>query len=263
MRGPHYFWLFAMAVFSGGVLTAGVVGAQDYPTRPIMLIVPWPPGGSIDGLSRALAPELARRLGTPVIIENRPGVGSTVGTAVVAKAVPDGYTLAMGGSASLAIAVTAHKRLPYHPATDFAPVALIARIPFVLVVHPSLQVNTVADLVRLAKDKPGHLFYGSGGPGSPHHLYAELLKSMTGIEMTHVPYKGSAAALTDVIGGHISLMFSDPLPALPQIKEGKLRAVGVSSITRWSLAPEISTIAETGVPGFDAVGWVMVVAPAN
>jgi tripartite-type tricarboxylate transporter receptor subunit TctC len=263
MRGHPYLFLLAMAVLFGSSLTAPAVSAQDYPTRPITLIVPWPAGGSVDGLSRALAPELARRLGTPVVIENRPGVGSTLGTAAVAKAAPDGYTLAMGGSASLAVAVTAHKRLPYHPTTDFAPVALIARIPFVLVVHPSLQVSTVTDLVRLAKDKPGRLFYGSGGPGSPHHLCAELLKSMTGIEMTHVPYKGSAPALTDVVGGHISLMFSDPVPALPQIKAGNLRALGVSSITRWPPAPEIPTIAEAGVPGFDAVGWVVVVAPAN
>src|SRR6266508_377334 len=246
-----------------GLLSSPAAVAQDYPTRQINLIAPWPPGGAVDTLCRILGQKLADRLGKTVVIENRPGAGSVVGVAATARAAPDGYTLVMAGSASLATSVTIYKKLPYDPTKDFAPVALITRIPFVLVVHPSLPVRSVAELIKLAKDKPGQLSYASGGPGSPHHLYTELFKTMAGIEMTHVPYKGSAPALTDVIAGHIPLMFGDVVASLPLIKEGKVRALAVSSIARVPSAPEIPTIAETAVPGYQAAGWVMIVAPAN
>jgi len=236
--------------------------AEDYPSRPITWIAPWPAGGAIDGLCRALGPKLAERLGQPVIIENRPGAASTVGVAAGARAAPDGYTLVMAGSASLAIAPTAYSKLPYDPTNDLGPVAFVAWIPFVLVVNPSLPVASVSDLVKYAKENPGKLNYGSGGAGSPHQLLTEVLKSMTGIEMAHVPYKGSAPALNDVVGGHIQVMFSDPLPSLPQIQAGNVRALGVSTITRWPTAPDISTIGEAGVPGFDMSGWGMVALPA-
>jgi tripartite-type tricarboxylate transporter receptor subunit TctC len=241
---------------------AQALNAQGYPARPITLIAPWPAGGAIDALCRVLGPKLAERLGRPVVIENRPGAASTLGVAAAGRATPDGYTLVMAGSGSLAIAPTAFNKLPYDPTKDFAPLGLIATIPFVLVVHPSLPIKSVPDLVRYAKEKPGQLNYGSGGPGSPHQLLAELFKGMTGIDMAHVPYKGSAPALNDVVGGHIQLLFSDPLPSLPQIQAGNVRALGVSSSTRWPTAPEIPTIAEAGVPGFDAAGWGMLVAPA-
>lgn len=237
--------------------------AQEFPTRQITLIAPWPAGGAIDALCRALAPGLTDRLGKPVVIENRPGAGSVIGTAAVAKAAPDGYTLVMAGSGSLAISATLYKKLPYDPTRDFAPIALIGKIPFVLVVNPSLPVHSVADLIAYGKANPGKLSYASGGPGSPHHLYAEMLKSLTGIDMAHVPYKGSAPALTDVVGGHVPLMFSDTVPSLPLIREGKVRALGVSSATRLPSAPEIPSIAEVGVPGFDVAGWGMIVAPAG
>jgi tripartite-type tricarboxylate transporter receptor subunit TctC len=237
--------------------------AQEFPTRQITLIAPWPAGGAIDALCRALAPGLTDRLGKPVVIENRPGAGSVIGTAAVAKAAPDGYTLVMAGSGSLAISATLYKKLPYDPTRDFAPIALIGKIPFVLVVNPSLPVHSVADLIAYGKANPGKLSYASGGPGSPHHLYAEMLKSLTGIDMAHVPYKGSALALTDVVGGHVPLMFSDTVPSLPLIREGKVRALGVSSATRLPSAPEIPPIAEVGVPGFDVAGWGMIVAPAG
>jgi tripartite-type tricarboxylate transporter receptor subunit TctC len=197
------------------------------------------------------------------VVENRPGAGSVIGTAAGAKAAPDGYTLAFPGSGSLAISATMYKKLPYDPVKDFIPITLIGKIPFVLVVNPSLPVHSVAELVKYAKDNPGKLSFASGGPGSPHHLYGELLKSMTGIEMTHVPYKGSAPALTDVIAGHVPMLFSDTVPSLPQIKEGKVRALGVSTAVRLPSAPEIPPIAEVGVPGFDAAGWGVIAVPAG
>jgi tripartite-type tricarboxylate transporter receptor subunit TctC len=257
---------FSMLLLAGlaAVLPAAPgARAQDYPTRQITLIAPWPAGGAVDALCRAVAPQLADRLGKSVVVENRPGAGSVIGTAAGAKAAPDGYTLVMAGSGSLAISATMYKKLPYDPVKDFIPIALVARIPFVLVVNPSLPVRTVTDLVTYAKENPGKLSFGSGGPGSPHHLYAELLKSMTGIEMTHIPYKGSAPALTDLIAGHVPLMFSDTVPSLPQIREGKVRALGVSTAIRLPSAPDIPPIAEVGVPGFDAAGWGVFSVPAG
>ena len=186
-----------------------------------------------------------------------------MGSATAARAAPDGYTLVMGGSASLATTVTIYRKLPYDPTRDFAPLALIARIPFVLVANPSLPVNSVTDLIKLAKNEPGRLSYASGGPGSPHHLFTELFKKMTGIEMLHVPYKGSAPALNDVVAGQVPLMFGDVVASLPLVSAGKVRALGVSSTTRIPSAPEIPTIAKSGVPGYEGVGWVMIVAPAH
>jgi len=253
-------------------LAAGIAGAmspiaatraQDYPSRQITLIAPWPAGGAVDALCRAVAAPLSERLGRSVVVENRPGAGSVIGTAAGAKAGSDGYTMVMAGSGSLAISATMYKKLPYDPVKDFEHMVLAAKIPFVLVVNPSLPVKNVTELVAYAKENPGKLSFGSGGPGSPHHLYGELLKSMTGIEMTHIPYKGSAPALTDVIAGHVPLMFSDTVPSLPQIREGKVRALGVSTAIRLPSAPEIPPIAEAGVPGFDAAGWGVFSVPTG
>jgi tripartite-type tricarboxylate transporter receptor subunit TctC len=255
--------LLVLVSLTVAVQQAPVAQAQGYPTRPITLISPWPAGGASDTLCRMLGARLADRLGKPVLIENRPGAGSTIGVAAAARAAPDGYTLAWAGGAALAISVSVYKKLPYDPTKDFAPVALVTRIPFVLVVHPSLPARSVPELIKLAKEKPGQLSYASGGVGSPHHLYAELFKSMTGIQMMHVPYKGSAPAVADVVAGHVPVLFSDAVVALPLIREGKLWALGVTEIARLASAPEIPTIAEAGVPDFDAVGWSMIVAPAN
>jgi len=255
------------ALLLAGLVAAPTVSlsaaAQDYPSRQITLIAPWPAGGAVDALCRAVAPHLSDRLGRSVVVENRPGAGSVIGTAAGAKAAPDGYTMVMAGSGSLAISATLYKKLPYDPVNDFVPLVLAGRIPFFLVVNPSLPVHSVAELVAYAKENPGKLSYASGGPGSPHHLYAELLKSMTGIEMTHVPYKGSAPALTDVVAGHVPLLFSDPVPSLPLIREGKVRALGVSTKIRSPSAPDIPPIAEAGVPGFDAAGWGVFSVPAG
>jgi tripartite-type tricarboxylate transporter receptor subunit TctC len=263
MRRAGFSLLAPVVIFAASIVALAVSYAEDYPTRHITLIAPWAPAGAIDTLCRELAPGLGDLLGQPVIVEDRPGAGSTIGTADAAKATPDGYTLVMAGSGALAIGPTLYKHLAYDPRKDFSPVALVAEIPFVLVVNPSLGVHTLDELIKYSKEHPGTLTYGSGGAGSPHHLYAEMLKSMTGISMTHVPYKGTTPALTDVIGGHVSLMFADAVPSLPMIRAGKVIALGVSSASRLPSAPEIPPLAEVGAPGFNAAGWGMVVAPAH
>jgi tripartite-type tricarboxylate transporter receptor subunit TctC len=227
------------------------------------VIAPWPVGGAVDALSRALGARLGERFGQPVVTENRPGAGSTLGVAAGARSAPDGYTLVLAGNSALSISPTMYKKLSFDPLKDFAPVALIARIPMVLVIHPSLPIKSVADLLSYAKEKPGQLNYGSGGPGSSHHLITEMFRSMTGIEITHVPYSGSAPAMNDLLAGHIQMLFSDPLPAPPQIKAGNVRALGVTSAARWEIMPDIPTIAEGGVAGFDAVNWTILAAPAG
>jgi tripartite-type tricarboxylate transporter receptor subunit TctC len=261
MRSRICLFAFVVLAASSAQPTAR---AADYPTRPITLIAPWPPGGAVDTLCRILAAKLSDRQGkAAVVVENRPGAASVLGLAAAARAPPDGYTLAMGGSASLATSVTIYKKLPYDPTKDFSPVAFIARVPFVLVVHPSLPLHSARELIAFAKERPNELSYASGGPGSPHHLYIELLKSMAGIEMRHIPYKGSAPALADVVAGHVSLMFGDVVAAVPLIAEGKLRPLGVSILARVPSVPEIPTVSEAGLEGFEGAGWVMIVAPAN
>jgi tripartite-type tricarboxylate transporter receptor subunit TctC len=253
-------WLVAASL---SLVFVSGTAAQNYPTRPVTIIVPYAAGGGTDLLARMVGQKLEQRLGKSFVVENRPGGGTVIAALAVAKAPPDGYTLLMGTSTPLAINATLHKKLPYDPAIDFVPLALVANVPFVLVVNPSLPINSVSDLIKFAKENPGSLSYGTSGPGSPHHLYSELFKSMTGIEMIHVPYKGSVPALTDVVAGHIPLMFVDLAPAQPMIKEGKVRALGVSSAVRVASLPDVAPIAEVGVPGFEAVAWQMLVAPAN
>jgi len=240
-----------------------IAGAQAFPTRQITLIAPWPAGGAIDALCRGVAPRLAELLGKPVVVENRPGAGSVIGTAAGAKAEPDGHTLVMAGSGSIAISATLYRKLPYDPAKDLTPLLLSAKAPFFLVVHPSLPVHSVAELVRYGKDNPGKLSFASGGAGSPHQLFAEYFKSLTGIEMTHVPYKGNAPAMNDVVAGHVPLMFSDPVASLPLVMAGKVRVLGVTTAVRSPSAPDVAPIAESGAPGFDLAGWGLIAAPAG
>jgi tripartite-type tricarboxylate transporter receptor subunit TctC len=248
--------LLAMAV-------APSARADDYPTRPVTLIVPYTPGGSTEILARIVAQKLEQRLGKPVIVENKPGAGTVIGSNAVAQPTPDGYTLLMATPTPMAINVTVHKSLPYDPAADFVPLGMVASAPFFLVVNPELPVHTVNELIAYAKANPGKLSYGSGGVGAPHHLYMELFKSMTGTQMAHVPYKGSLPALDDVVGGHIQLMFCDIPPAAGMVAAGKVRALGVSTRERIAAYPDIPTVAEAGVPGFDVAGWFMIVAPAK
>jgi tripartite-type tricarboxylate transporter receptor subunit TctC len=242
--------------------TTQPAAAQTYPSRPVTIVAPYAAGGGADLIARLMAQKLGERLGQSFVVENRLGAGGVIAASSVAKATPDGYTLFMGASTQLAIQVTLHKTLPYDPAADFAPVALVASVPFVLTVNPSLPVHSATELIALAKQKPGQLTFGSSGVGGPPHLFTELLKTMTGIEMTHIPYKGTAQAMTDVIAGHVPIIFSDLAPAIPHLKGGKLRALGISSAVRFAGMPEIPPLAEAGVPGFDAVSWLALVAPA-
>jgi tripartite-type tricarboxylate transporter receptor subunit TctC len=255
--------LMVHAGAGAAALAAGLAPtrADDYPARPVTLIVPYPPAGGVDVFARLLQNPLEKRLGKPLVVENRPGGGTTIGTAYVAKAAPDGYTLLYATPSALAINVTVHKSLPYDPVKDFTPVALTGNAAFVLLVTPSLPVKNLREFIALAKSKPGEISFASGGPGSPQHLFMELLRSMTGLKLVHVPYKGDAPILTDLTAGHIPVSFCELGVALPFIKEGKVRALAVSSPTRIPAAPEIPTVAEAGVPGYEAVSWQMVVAP--
>jgi tripartite-type tricarboxylate transporter receptor subunit TctC len=256
----HAFAALTVAVVLGPVPLAG---AQDFPNRPVTIIVPYTPGGSTEILARMVGQKLEERLGKPVLIENKPGAGTVIGATAVAKAAPDGHTLLMATPTPMAINLAVYKSLPYDPRTDLVPLALVARAPFVLIVNPSLPVKSVQELITYAKLNPGKLSYGSGGVGAPHHLYAELFKTMTGIRMTHVPYKGSLPALNDVVAGHIQLMFCDIPPAAGMIAADKVRAIGVSIKERLAAFPQVPTIDEAGLPGFDVAGWFMIAAPGE
>ena len=237
--------------------------AQDYPTRPITVVVPYAAGGGIDLLARLLGQKLAKRLGKPLVIENKSGSATVIAAQAVARAAPDGHTLLLATSTTMAINPSVYRRLPYDPIKDLTPVALVSNSPFVLVVNQALPVNSVADLIKLAKEKPGSLSYGSSGVGSFHHLNGELLRGQTGITMTHIPYRATPPALNDVVAGHVQLMFGDVTSTLPLIREGKVRALGVSTAQRVGSAPDIPPLAEAGLPGFDGASWQMVVAPAG
>jgi tripartite-type tricarboxylate transporter receptor subunit TctC len=241
---------------------SATVAAQDYPTRNVMFIVPTGAGAATDLLARILAPQLSERLGKPFVVENRPGAGTLTASNAVAKSTPDGYTILMGTSTPLAINATLYKHLPYDPAKDFVPLALIATIPFVLVVNNDLPVHSVSEFIAYAKAHPGELSYGSTGPGTPFHLNAELFSSMTGIKMVHVPYKAVVDAQVDLMGGRIQVMFTDFTSSVALIKAGKMRALGVTTKTRAAAMPDLAPIAELGVPGFNAAAWQMVVAPS-
>jgi tripartite-type tricarboxylate transporter receptor subunit TctC len=249
-----------------GWVGAGQVGAaqaQDFPTHPLTIVVPFTSGGTTEIMARLIGKGLEEKLGKPVVVENKPGAGTVIGSNYVAKSEPDGYTMLMATSTPMAINVTVHKALPYNPATDLVPLAMVALSPFVLVVNNDLPVKSVKELIAYAKANPGKLTFGSGGPGAPHHLFAELFDSMAGIKMTHVPYKGSLPALNDVLAGHIQLMFVDVPPVAGMIAAGKVRALGVTPKKRLAALPNIPTIDEAGVPGYDAAAWFMVAGPAK
>jgi tripartite-type tricarboxylate transporter receptor subunit TctC len=237
--------------------------AQTYPAKPIRLIVPYPPGGPTDLVGRTIGQKLTEALGQQVIVENRAGAASVVGTEVAARSAADGYTLLLGTSAGFCINPALGGKMPYDAERDFAPISLVVINPQILVVHPSLPVHSVKSLVALAKSRPGQINYASVGNASPQHLGMEMLKSMTGIDLVHVPYKGTAPAITDILAGNVSLMFNSMPSVLPQAKAGKLRGIAVGSAKRSPAAPDIPTVAEAGVPGFEYVTWYGLFAPAG
>ena len=244
-------------------LVATAASAQTYPTKPIRLVVPFPPGGATDILARDVAQKLTEAWGQQVIVDNRPGAGGNIGSELVAKSAPDGYTLEMGTVGTHAINASLYAKMPYDHVKDFVPVILVAGVPNVLVVNPAVPANSVAELIAYAKANPGKLNFASSGNGTSIHLSGELFKFMAGVQMTHVPYKGSAPALQDLIGGQVQLMFDNLPPSLPQIKAGKLRALAVTSLTRAPALPDVPTMAEAGLPGYEASSWFGVLAPAG
>ena len=252
--------LFALA---GAVMASAPAAiADEYPSRPVKVIVPFGAGGPTDVYTRAIAEELRKSLHQPFIMENRPGAGTTIGTDVVAKAPPDGYTLLMiSGTQTVNETLYAHK--PYKLMRDLVPVAPLIDTDLVLVVHPSVPAKTVGELLALARTKPGTLNYGSSGPGSNYHMAGELLKNLTGIDIVHVPYKGSTGARNDILSGQIQILFDSVPTMAPQIKAGMVRALGTSGKARSAILPDVPTMTEAGVPGFNATLWVGFMAPAG
>ena len=241
-------------------LTCGA-GAQTYPSKPIRMVVPFAAGGPTDVYARAVGQELTKLLGQPVIVDNRPGAGGNLGADLVAKSPPDGYSVVLGAVGAFAVNMTLYPKMPYDVLRDFAPVSLVAIVPMVLVVNPGVPVKTPKELVELAKSKPGTLSYGSAGNGTSIHMSAEMFKAMTGIDMAHVPYKGAAPAMTDLIGGQVQLMFADATSVIPHVKSGKVRAVAATKHVE--AMPEVPTFAQSGFPSYDPTVWYGVFAPAG
>ncbi|OZI34816.1 hypothetical protein CAL29_15225 [Bordetella genomosp. 10] len=242
---------------------AAAPAAADYPNNPIRIVVPFAAGGTSDLVTRILAQAMGAELRVPVIVDNRPGAGGNIGSELVARSAPDGYTLLMGTVATHGINVSLYKSMPFDPVKDFAPISLVASTPSVLEVNPSLPVKSVADLIAYAKAHPGKLYFGSAGNGSSHHLAGELFDSMAGVKMTHVPYRGTAAAVTDTMGGQVQVIF-DTLPsAMPFVKSGQLRALAVTSAKRDPALPDLPTLAEAGLPGYEVGSWYGLLAPAG
>ena len=244
------------------VLALGTANAQaqDYPTRPVRIIVPFSPGGAVDGPIRVIADVMSKSMGMGVVIENKPGAGATIGTDVVAKAAPDGYTLLLASQTNV-ISATLYPKLPYDPVDDFVPISLIGREPGVLVVHPSVPVKTFQEFVAYVKERPGKIDYASSGNGSGQHLFMALLASMTGMKMNHVPYRGSAQATTDLLGGTVQASIPGTAGMVGHIKAGKLRALAVTGSKRSPQLPDVPTLAESGVPGYEAYVWMGLMAP--
>jgi tripartite-type tricarboxylate transporter receptor subunit TctC len=255
--------LFGIGLLACGLAFAALAPAQGYPVKPIKIIVPFPPGGTTDILAREIGNELTKAFGQAVVIENRAGAGGNIGADMVAKAAPDGYTLLMCTVGTHGINPGLYAKLPYDAVKDFSPVSNVAVVPNMLVVHPSVPVKTVKELIALAKAQPGRISFASSGNGTSIHLSAELFKFMAGVDMLHVPYKGSGPALADLIGGQVNIMFDNMPSSLPLVKAGKLRAIAVTTAQRSPALPDLPTMAEAGLPGYEAAAWFGVLAPAG
>ena len=244
-------------------VAAASVLAQGYPDKPLKLVVPFPPGGPTDIVGRLVAQKLAEGIGQPVVVENRPGAGGTVGSTAVARAPADGYTLLYGSSSTLASAPSLYRDLAYDPRTAFAPISLVSRGPIIAAVNAQLPAKTLKDFIALAKSSPGRINYGSAGSGTPPHLAAELFKTVAGVDLVHVPYKGGGPAVSDLAGGQVQVIFEGLPTLLPHIKSGKVRALAITGAKRDPALPEVPTFAEAGLPGYDANFWNGLVAPAG
>jgi tripartite-type tricarboxylate transporter receptor subunit TctC len=248
------------------VLTLSIVSlpvhAQSYPTKPVRMIVPFAAGGILDIVARAVGERLSGSLGQPIVVDNRGGAGGTIGTEIAARATPDGYTLLTGHIGTHAINASLYPKLGYDPVRDFAPITLAATFPLGLFVHPSVPARSVAELIAFAKAKPGEVSFASAGSGGPTHMAGEMLKAMAQVDIVHVPYKGNAAALNDLLGGRVHMFFSNLVTAMPHARSGKLRAIAVSTSKRSQQVPELPTVAESGLPGYELTNWIGMFAPA-
>ena len=254
----------SLVLLCAALLAAAIpAAAQQYPSRPVRFVVPFSPGGSTDTLARTLGVKLADALGQQVVVDNRPGGNGNIGMEIVARSPPDGHTIVLGYIANLAIAPSLYGKLPFDPVKDYAPVTQIASSPNVLTAHPSVPAKTLRELIALAKAKPGQVSFASTGVASVGHLTGELLNNLAGVRITHVPYKGSGQAITDLLGGHVQVMYSGFSSTMPHIKSGKLRALAVTGARRSDALPEVPTIAEQGFPGVEATAWYGVLAPAR
>jgi tripartite-type tricarboxylate transporter receptor subunit TctC len=253
----------ALAFAFAFVLTAGAARADDYPSHPIRLIVPYAAGGAADLVARIIAKRVGESIRQAIVVENRGGGGAIIGTDLVNKSDPDGYTLLLGQSGPISINPAVYKKLPYDPLKDFAPITMTTSFPYIMVVNAKLGVKTVQEFVALAKSRPGELNYGTTGIGGANHLLTELFDRKAGITMTHIPYRGTALAVTDLVAGQVQVVFADPVSALAHVNAGTLLALAVSSKERSPVAPDVPTISESGYPGFDAIGWHGILAPAH
>ena len=261
--GCRWIWLLLLPVFAAAFTASVGAWAQDYPTRQIVLVVPYAAGGGNDAMARIVADKMSKTLGQTIVVENQSGAGGSIATKQVAKAAPDGYTLVIGGTGTLAINPTLRPNVGYDPRKDFAPVGLIAASALVVLVHPSVEATSIPELIALAKKEPGKLNYASAGPGSGIHLGTELFATMAGIRLTHVPYRGTSPALADLLGGHVQIYFSSLPPALGIAREGKVRALAVTGSRRADVLPELPTVAEAALPGYEAVLHYGIVAPGG
>jgi tripartite-type tricarboxylate transporter receptor subunit TctC len=263
---PSFSWVTSLAVsvgMAGALLSSPAAMAQAFPNKPLRLICPFPPGGAVDIASRAIAQELSKNLGQPVTVENRPGAGGNIGGAEAARANPDGYTIFMTTSGIQAINPVLYAKMPFDPSKDLVPVSALVSLNNVLVLHPSIKASSVPEVIAMAKSQPGTMNYASSGSGTSIHMSGEMFKSLTGVNITHIPYKGSAPAMTDLLGGQVMMMFDNIPSAIPHIKSGKLKALATTGAKRDPLLPELPTLAEAGVSGYESGVWFGLAVPAN
>jgi tripartite-type tricarboxylate transporter receptor subunit TctC len=263
---PSFSWVTSLAVsvsMAGALLSSPAALAQAFPNKPLRLICPFPPGGAVDIASRAIAQELSKNLGQPVTVENRPGAGGNIGGAEAARANPDGYTIFMTTSGIQAINPVLYAKMPFDPNKDLVPVSALVSLNNVLVLHPSIKANSVPEVIAMAKSQPGAMNYASSGSGTSIHMSGEMFKSLTGVNITHIPYKGSAPAMTDLLGGQVMMMFDNIPSAIPHIKSGKLKALATTGSKRDPLLPDLPTLAEAGVAGYESGVWFGLAVPAN